>query len=75
MTPTSVAGQVAAMVRKISSASSKDLPPSYSRVDLTTVGLSITDHLCPPPPYHSALQNDNFDPSRAKGVADSRCEI
>lgn len=44
-----------AFARKISGGS-KDLPPSYSKVDLTTIGLSLDDHLNPPPNYDRATE-------------------
>ena len=40
-----------AFARKLSSGSSRELPPSYSKVDLTSVGLTLNDHLNPPPTY------------------------
>lgn len=42
---------MAALARKLSSSSTRTLPPSYSKVDLTSVGLTLTDHLNPPPSY------------------------
>merc|ERR1712025_28653 len=41
------------MGRKLSNASSKskDLPPSYSIVDLHSLGVTVQDHLNPPPTY------------------------
>jgi hypothetical protein len=42
---------VAAFARKLSTGSSRELPPSYSKVDLTSVGLTLNDHLNPPPTY------------------------
>jgi len=38
---------------------SSDLPPSYSRLDLTSLGLSVVDHLHPPPQYLD-LFSDNL---------------
>lgn len=38
---------------------SKDLPPSYSTRDLHTLGISVGDHLHPPPAYLE-LFNDNL---------------
>jgi len=40
-------------LRKLSNASSKskDLPPTYSIVDLHSLGISVQDHLNPPPNY------------------------
>ena len=29
----------------------KDLPPSYSKLDLTNLGISVQDYLNPPPTY------------------------
>jgi hypothetical protein len=46
--------EMVALARKISSGSSKDLPPSYSKVDLTQEGLTIDDHFNPPPNYDRA---------------------
>ena len=40
-----------AFARKLSTGSSRELPPSYSKVDLTSVGLTLNDHLNPPPTY------------------------
>merc|ERR1719245_420962 len=37
--------------RKLSTSSTRTLPPSYSKVDLTSVGLTLNDHLNPPPTY------------------------
>lgn len=44
---------VAEALRKLSanSAKLKDLPPSYSRMDLHTLGISVNDYLNPPPQY------------------------
>jgi len=44
---------VAEALRKLSanSAKVKDLPPSYSRMDLHTLGISVNDYLNPPPEY------------------------
>ena len=42
---------MAAFARKLSTGSSRELPPSYSKVDLTSVGLTLNDHLNPPPTY------------------------
>jgi len=40
-------------LRKVSSSSCKvsDLPPSYSNMDLHTLGISVNDYLHPPPEY------------------------
>jgi len=46
--------EMVALARKISNGSSKDLPPSYSKVDLTQEGLTIDDHFNPPPNYDRA---------------------
>ena len=40
-----------ALARKLSTSSNRTLPPSYSKVDLTSVGLTLNDHLNPPPSY------------------------
>lgn len=42
---------IAAFARKLSTGSSRTMPPSYSKVDLTSVGLTLNDHLNPPPTY------------------------
>jgi len=42
---------MASLARKLSTGSSRTLPPSYSKVDLTSVGLTLNDHLNPPPTY------------------------
>jgi len=44
---------VADALRKLSESSGKvkDLPPSYSRMDLHTLGISVNDYLNPPPQY------------------------
>jgi len=44
---------VAEALRKLSENSGKvkDLPPSYSRMDLHTLGISVNDYLNPPPQY------------------------
>ena len=39
------------LARKLSTSSNRTLPPSYSKVDLTSVGLTLNDHLNPPPTY------------------------
>ena len=39
------------LARKLSTSSTRTLPPSYSKVDLTSVGLTLNDHLNPPPTY------------------------
>lgn len=43
--------EVVAIARKISSGSTKDLPPSYSKLDLNSLELSVQDYLYPPPTY------------------------
>lgn len=48
---TELSRNMAALARKLSSNSTRTLPPSYSKVDLTSVGLTLTDHLNPPPSY------------------------
>jgi len=52
---------VAEALRKLSenSAKVKDLPPSYSRMDLHTLGISVNDYLNPPPQYLE-LFSDNL---------------
>lgn len=42
---------MASFARKLSTSSTRTLPPSYSKVDLTSVGLTLNDHLNPPPSY------------------------
>jgi len=42
---------VAEALRKVSAAKLKDLPPSYSKLDLTNLGISVQDYLNPPPTY------------------------
>ena len=37
---------------------SKDLPPSYSMRDLHTLGISVDDHLHPPPAYLELFKDD-----------------
>lgn len=49
--------EVVALARKIS-ASSGDLPPSYSKLDLHTLGLSVYDYLHPPPTYLEICQDN-----------------
>lgn len=44
-------GQISSLARKLSTSSTRTLPPSYSKVDLTSVGLTLNDHLNPPPTY------------------------
>eukprot|EP00096_Caligus_rogercresseyi_P013240 TRINITY_DN5914_c0_g1_i6.p1 TRINITY_DN5914_c0_g1~~TRINITY_DN5914_c0_g1_i6.p1 ORF type:complete len:310 (-),score=81.29 TRINITY_DN5914_c0_g1_i6:1394-2323(-) len=48
---------VVALARKLSNASGRDLPPSYSKVDLRSIGLTIDDHFNPPPSYDWALED------------------
>jgi len=45
---------VAEALRKVS----KDLPPSYSTRDLHTLGISVGDHLHPPPAYLDLFRDD-----------------
>jgi len=45
---------VAEALRKLS----KDLPPSYSTRDLHTLGISVNDHLHPPPAYLELFKDD-----------------
>merc|ERR1711997_1162250 len=42
---------VAEALRKVSNGKLKDLPPSYSKADLRSLGISINDYLNPPPAY------------------------
>lgn len=45
-----LADEVVALARKISG-SSNDLPPSYSKLDLSSLEMSVQDYLYPPPTY------------------------
>ena len=55
--------------RKISGGSSKsELPPSYSKTDLTDVGLTIDDHLNPPPTYDRAAALNMIELERKSGT-------
>jgi len=45
---------VAEALRKLS----RDLPPSYSTRDLHTLGISVNDHLHPPPAYLELFKDD-----------------
>jgi hypothetical protein len=47
---TDFTSHLATLARKLSN-SSREMPPSYSKVDLTSVGLTLNDHLNPPPTY------------------------
>ena len=62
--------EMVALARKISSGSSKDLPPSYSKVDLTQEGLTIDDHFNPPPTYDRAndMYQNELERKRLEGV-------
>jgi len=42
---------VAEALRKVSNGKLKDLPPSYSKADLRSLGISVYDYLNPPPAY------------------------
>merc|ERR1711944_171694 len=42
---------VAEALRKVSNGKLKDLPPSYSKADLRSRGISVNDYLNPPPAY------------------------
>lgn len=42
---------VAEALRKVSNGKLKDLPPSYSKADLRSLGISVNDYLNPPPAY------------------------
>jgi len=42
---------VADALRKVSNGKLKDLPPSYSKADLRSLGISVNDYLNPPPAY------------------------
>merc|ERR1719297_639191 len=50
---------VAEALRKVSAAKLKDLPPSYSKLDLTNLGISVQDYLNPPPTYLDLEQGHN----------------
>lgn len=66
-------GEVVAFARKISGGSSKsDLPPSYSKTDLTDLGLTIDDHLNPPPTYDRAAALNMMELERKSGVTTVR---
>ena len=45
---------VAEALRKLS----RDMPPSYSTRDLHTLGISVNDHLHPPPAYLELFKDD-----------------
>lgn len=63
-------GEVVAFARKISGGSTKsELPPSYSKTDLTDVGLTIDDHLNPPPTYDRAAALNMMELERKSGVS------
>merc|ERR1719264_1293724 len=51
---TGLTTRVAEFARKISTVSRDSLPPSYSRCDLRSIGLTINDHFNPPPSYETA---------------------
>jgi len=61
--------EVVAFARKISGGSSKsELPPSYSKTNLTDVGLTIDDHLNPPPTYDRAAALNMIELERKSGT-------
>ena len=43
------------MMRKV--AVRRDIPPSYSRADLSSLGISVNDFLNPPPAYPDLTDN------------------
>lgn len=63
-----IVNEMVALARKISGGSSKDLPPSYSKTDLTSVGLTVNDHLNPPPSYDRAACLNLMELERKSGV-------
>ena len=58
--------EMVALARKISNGSSKDLPPSYSKVDLTQEGLTLEDHFNPPPNYDKASDMYHIEMERKR---------
>lgn len=71
--------EMVALARKISNGSSKDLPPSYSKVDLTQEGLTLDDHFNPPPNYdkasdlyHIEMEQKRFEAEGRDGVNSGR---
>ena len=60
------------LARKISNGSSKDLPPSYSKVDLTQEGLTIDDHFNPPPNYDRAADLHQIELEQKRLEAEGR---
>ena len=62
--------EMVALARKISSSSSKDLPPSYSKVDLTQEGLTLDDHFNPPPNYDRAADLYHLEAERKRVEAE-----
>ena len=64
--------ETVALARKISNGSSKDLPPSYSKVDLTQVGLTLEDHFNPPPNYDRASDMYHLEMERKKIEAEGQ---
>merc|ERR1719410_1882069 len=50
---------VSEALRKVSAAKLKDLPPSYSKTDLHTLGISVNDYLHPPLQYLDLEQGHN----------------
>ena len=66
--------EMVALARKISSGSSKDLPPSYSKVDLTQEGLTIDDHFNPPPNYDRAADLYQIELEQKRVEAEGRSD-
>ena len=66
--------EMVALARKISNGSSKDLPPSYSKVDLTQEGLTLEDHFNPPPNYDKASDMYHIEMERKRLEAESQSD-
>ena len=43
-----------------------DLPPSYSQMDLFSLGIPVADHLNPPPNYPESLQYLDLESGHSK---------
>merc|ERR1712223_402122 len=66
--------EMVALARKISNGSSKDLPPSYSKVDLTQEGLTLEDHFNPPPNYDKASDMYHIEMERKRLEAEGQTD-
>ena len=66
--------EMVALARKISNGSSKDLPPSYSKVDLTQEGLTLEDHFNPPPNYDKASDMYHIEMERKRLEAEGQSD-